>query len=63
MERSVRAINPAARHPQDQRSALALSGSPATAAPSTSSGAVQNDPHFLEFHDDHDHDHAHDNEP
>jgi len=59
VEASVRAINPAARIHRTERSGVALSEVLDRGAFDLKR-AVQNDPHFLEAHDDHDHDHAHD---
>lgn len=59
VEASIRAINPAARIHKTERSGVALSDVLDRGAFDLKR-AVQNDPHFLDTHDDHDHDHTHD---
>jgi len=59
VEASIRAINPAARIHRTERSGVALSEVLDRGAFDLKR-AVQNDPQFLDAHDDHGHDHAHD---
>jgi len=59
VEASIRAINPAARIHRTERSGVALAEVLNRGAFDLKR-AVDNDPHFLDAHDDHTHDHTHD---